>query len=70
MSWEFDPSSDCSNEQSEEEFIMLSLMERVRDEAIEKLSTLERAALNDDLAEFIYRYKESMCEEFAETCYD
>ena len=56
--WEYDPCNDSSQDPDEDIEMITEYMEKVRDEALEKLTTLERAALFNELNEFIVRFRE------------
>jgi hypothetical protein len=55
MSYEYNLEPPCGDD---EENMIADYMDVVRDEALEKLTTLERAAIFNDLKEFIVRYRE------------
>ena len=45
-------------EPSEKEYMLEKYMEKVREQALEKLSAMEIAAINNDVAEFRVRWQE------------
>ena len=58
MSWEYDPCNDSSQDGDPEETMIKDYMDEIHDQALQKLTLLELAALFNDFKEFCIRYRE------------
>ncbi len=58
MTWEYDPCNDSSQDGDPEDEMIKDYMDEIHDQALQKLTLLELAALFNDYREFCIRYKE------------